>query len=205
MGAERGLEASFGTHRRGPGAGAGGYFLREVFVERVEAARVLGVDPGASARAVERAFRRRARDSHPDRFPPGSEAWEDASDRLRALVEARATLNGAPPEPPADWRRTAEDGGTWAWAHEAPTTRSPSGRPYGADDPFPSPRDVDRRIRAWGLAWGGFLVLAALGSYLVGATQPTNDALPFWSPALLLGGLLGLAIGVRAHRRLDER
>ena len=47
MGAKRGLEASFGTHRRGRGPGTGGYFLREVFVERVEAARVLG-EHGAS-------------------------------------------------------------------------------------------------------------------------------------------------------------
>ena len=175
-------------------------------MERVEAARVLGVDPGASARAVERAFRRRTRETHPDRFPPGSEAWEDASDRLRALVEARAALNGPAPEPPApaEWRHTAEDGGTWAWAHEAPTTRSPSGRPYGADDPFPTPTDVDRRIRAWGLGWGGFLVLAALVSYLVGASQPTNDALPLWSPALAITGAVAIAIGLRAHRRLTR-
>jgi hypothetical protein len=174
-------------------------------VERTEAARVLGIDPGASARAVERAFRRRTRETHPDRFPPGSEAWEDASYRMRELVEARAALTGPAPEPPADWKRTAEDGGTWAWAHEAPSGRSPSGRPYGADDPFPSPRDVDRRVRAWGLGWGGFLVLAALGSLLVGATQRTNDALPFWSPALFVTGCVALAIGLRAHRRLTAR
>ena len=203
MGAQRGLDGSLSTHGpEGVGGWAGGYCVREVWVERAEAARVLGVDPGESARAVERAFRRRTRETHPDRFPPGSEAWEDASDRLRALVEARAALNGPAPEPPApaQWRRTAQDGGTWAWAHEAPA------QPPGYDDSrFPTPHDVDRRIRAWGLAWGGFLVLAALGSYLVGATQPTNDALPFWSPALFVTGLLGLAIGVRAHRRLSER
>ncbi len=175
-------------------------------MDRVEAARVLGVDPGASGRTVDRAFRRRARDSHPDRFPPGSEAWEDASYRMRRVVEARAVLT-APASPAADaedWRRRAEDGGTWAWAHEAPTTRSPSGRPYGADDPFPSPRDVDRRVRAWGLGWGAFLVLAALVSYFVGATQPTNDALPFWSPALFVTGCVAIAIGLRAHGRLSR-
>ncbi|HET7902120.1 MAG TPA: J domain-containing protein [Candidatus Nanopelagicales bacterium] len=172
-------------------------------MERAEAGRVLGVDPAASARAVERAFRRRTRDTHPDRFPPGSEAWEDASDRMRALVEARAVLVAPVPEAPK-WRRTAEDGGTWAWSHEAPGTRSPSGMPYGADDPFPAPRDVDRRVRAWGLGWGGFLVLAALVSYLVGATQPTNDALPFWSPALFVTGCVAIAIGLRAHARLTR-
>lgn len=175
-------------------------------MDRTVAARVLGVDPGASSRTVERAFRRRAREAHPDRFPPGSEAWEDAAERMRGLVEARAALTVPPPPPVQDqeWRRTAEDGGSWAWAHEAPTTRSPSGRPYGADDPFPSPRDVDRRVRAWGLGWGGFLVLAALVSYLVGATQPVNDALPFWSPALLVTGVVAIAIGLRAHARLTR-
>lgn len=167
-------------------------------MDRIAAARVLGVDPGASARAVERAFRRRTRETHPDRFPPGSEAWEDASGRLRELVEARSVLT-APEGEPQEWRRTADDGGTWAWAHEAPA-RAPG---YD-DDRFPTPRDLDRRIRAWGLAWGGFLVLAALGSFLVGATQRTNDALPFWSPALLVTGLLGLAIGLRAHHRLTR-
>lgn len=172
-------------------------------MDRTAAALVLGVDPGASARAVERAFRRRTRDTHPDRFPPGSEAWEDASYRMRELVEARAVLVAPVPEPP-EWRRTAEDGGTWAWSHEAPTTRSPSGRPYGADEPFPTPHDVDRRVRAWGLGWGGFLVLAALVSLLVGATQKTNDALPFWSPALFLTGCVAIAIGLRAHHRLTR-
>ena len=169
-------------------------------MDRVAAAQVLGVDPGASARAVDRAFRRRTRETHPDRFPPGSETWEDASDRMRALVEARAVLGApAPPAGPPDWRRTAEDGGTWAWDHEAPQ------RPPGYDDDrFPTPRDVDRRIRAWGLAWGGFLVVAALVSFLVGSTQPTNDALPFWSPALLVIGVVGVAIGLRAHRRLTR-
>lgn len=186
------------THRRW------GYCGEEAEVDRVEAGRVLGVERDASVRAVERAFRRRARDTHPDRFPPGSEAWEDASGRMRQLVEARAVLVAPAPAQEEDWRRTAEDGGTWAWAHEAPTTRSPSGRPYGADDPFPTPTDVDRRIRAWGLGWGGFLVLAALVSYLVGATQPTNDALPFWSPALFLTGCVAIALGLRAHRRLTR-
>jgi hypothetical protein len=176
-------------------------------VDRSAAALVLGVDPGASARAIERAFRRRTRDTHPDRFPPGSEAWEDAADRLRALVEARAVLTApAPPDAePPEWRRRADDGGTWAWAHEAPGGATGPGRAREVDDPFPSARDVDRRVRAWGLGWGGFLVLSALVSLLVGATQPSNDALPFWAPALFVTGAVVVAIGLRAHHRLTRR
>jgi curved DNA-binding protein CbpA len=163
-------------------------------MDETAAAALLGVAPGAGRRTVERAFRSRARDTHPDRFPPGSEAWEDASDRMRALVEARQLL--VAPAPPASARTGAEPG--WAWHADAPTPRADASR-------FPSARDLDRRIRAWGLAWGGFLVTAAVVSLLVGATQRTNDALPIWSPALALTGAVAIAIGLRAHQRLIRR
>ncbi len=59
-----------------------------------------------------------------------------------------------------------------------------------------------RSARLRGLSWGVFLLLAALGSYLVGAATPSNDAVPLWSPALALIGLVSLALGWRAHLKL---
>jgi hypothetical protein len=164
-------------------------------MDRITAARLLGVSPRAATRQVERAFRKEVAVSHPDRFPPGSEAAEDASVRLRALVEARAALVGEPPPPQP--------------ARPDPVTHPDNGAAYltrdsapGSDDQFRSPADTDRLARAWGLAWGSFLVVAAVVSYVVGAQSATNDALPIWSPALALIGAVSLAIGWRAHRRL---
>lgn len=162
-------------------------------MDKWAAASLLDVDPGAGPRQVERAFRREAREHHPDRFPPGSEAWEDASYRLRALVQAREVLLAPPPAV----RRAPEGDGTWAWSDQAPEPRPDASR-------FPSARDLDRRMRLWGFGWGGFLVLSGVVSYAVGATQPTNDAMPVWSPALVITGLVVVTIGLRAHRRLTR-
>ena len=50
--------------------------------------RVLGVDRGASTPEIRRAYRRRARQHHPDRNPAS-----DSSEPFRALAEAYAVLN----------------------------------------------------------------------------------------------------------------
>ena len=164
-------------------------------MDRTSAARALGVPGDATATEVERAFRRLARDAHPDRFPPGSEAAEDATYRMQALVAARRTML-AVPDVPAQPQRAAQDT-SWAWSDDPSTPRY--------DDPFPTERAIDRRMRTWGLAWGTFLLVSAVVCALVGASQPSNDALPLWSPALALGGVVALTIGVRAHRRLTRR
>ena len=165
-------------------------------MERGEAARLLGVDPGSSTRQVERAFRTRAKATHPDRFPPGSEAWEDASVALTRLLEARDVLTAS--GPPAPGTRVPAPGSGWAWAEDVP-------RPTVREEPWAmTPRDVDRMTRRWGLWWGGFLVVAALVSVVVGARDEGNLALPLWSPALALTGLVALAIGLRAHRRITR-
>lgn len=165
---------------------------------RTEAARVLGVEASASPRRVERAFRALAREAHPDRFEAGSPAWFDAADRLMALTEARRVLQApAPPDEPVAGVRvagTTEAGDRWAWAQDAPP---PPEAAFVVDE-----RAIQRRRRTWGLAWGSFLVSSAVVSYAVGATQPVNDAMPIWSPALLLTGLVALALGLRAHRHL---
>ena len=160
-------------------------------MDRDTAARLLGVPAGASAARVRRAYRARVRVTHPDRFPPGSEAWEDASHALQRLNEARRTMglpDGSPPAGPATAADAAEYAGVTPWE------RSSEG--------FRSPRDADRLARAWGYAWGAFLVASAAVSWLVGSAAARNDALPLWSPALAAIGLVSLGIGPRADRRL---
>jgi len=159
-------------------------------MDREQAAARLGVPVGASPRRVEKAFRDRVREGHPDRFPPGSEAWEDANAALGGLIEARAVLGLAPPPPGA---------------------RAASGTTYGAvpswersSEGFRSARDTDRMARAWGYAWGAFLIGSAILSWAVGSTGATNDALPIWSPALALIGATSVVIGWRADRRLRQ-
>jgi len=163
-------------------------------MDRATAARLIGVPEDASARRATRAYRARVKATHPDRFPPGSEAWEDANEALVALNQAMAVL-GAPVPGPA--------------AGAGPTGTSASGTSYDAvpsrersSEGFRSPRDSDRLARAWGYWWGGFLVLAAVVSALIGAQNEPNDALPIWSPALALIGGFSLTIGWRADRRL---
>ena len=145
----------------------------------------------AAPRTVERAFRARARASHPDRFPPGSEAWGDAGAVMMRLVDARRALLAPVGTPPQEWEGRADG---WAWADEA---GRPVEQPWSMTD-----RQVDRRRRSWGLAWGSTLIAAAVLSYVAGAAHPRNDALPIWSPALALIGLVALVIGIRAARRL---
>jgi hypothetical protein len=174
-------------------------------VDRTEAARVLGVAPGASARQVERAFRAGVRRTHPDRFPPGSEAWEDAAAALRALTETRSawyadvTGSPAPPtpgrpgsEPGVRVAGRTEAGDRWAWAADAPPPPA-----WVVDEVR-----IQRRRRSWGYAWGSFLLASAALSLVVGARPDGNVALPLWAPALALTGIVALVLGRRADREL---
>jgi hypothetical protein len=61
------------------------------------AARILGVEAGASRVELERAYRRRASESHPDRFAGESaERVAAASAEFQSVGEAFATLSAAP-------------------------------------------------------------------------------------------------------------
>ncbi|HSN06420.1 MAG TPA: J domain-containing protein [Candidatus Angelobacter sp.] len=166
-------------------------------MDRQTAARVLGVPVDASPARVNRAYRARARLTHPDRFPPGSEAWEDAGHAMQSLNEARHALGVPAPPPPtrAAAGGTAADGSTYAGAPS--WERSSEG--------FRSPSDADRLARAWGYGWGAFLVVSAVVSWFVGYSAPVNDALPLWSPALAAIGLVSLGMGLRADRRIRAR
>jgi hypothetical protein len=174
-------------------------------VDRTEASRVLGVAPGASARQVERAFRAAVRRSHPDQYPPGSEAWEDASAALRAVTDARAVWYATTPGGPAPTDHAGEDGtpgvrvagrteagDQWAWAEDVPAAPE-----WTIDE-----EAVQRRRRTWGYSWGSFLIGSAALSLIAGARPEGNAALPLWAPALALTGLVALVLGRRADRTL---
>ena len=122
-------------------------------MDRSAAARTLGVPPHATPKQVEKAFRARARVEHPDRFPPGSEAWEDASRVMSQLNEARAVLTG-----PLD-RTAAQATPATPYADSSdPRVRSPRDR---SSDGFRSAADTDRLARLWGFGWGGSIFYAA--------------------------------------------
>ena len=163
-------------------------------MDRETAAAVLGVRVDARRDRLAKAHRAKVKATHPDRFPPGSEAWEDANHELQRVNEALWVLAG----PPSGRRMTAdradESSAAAAYAEVPSWERSSEG--------FRSPRDSDRLARAWGYGWGSFLMLSAIACAVIGATQSVNDALPLWSPGLALTGAIALTIGIRADRRL---
>ena len=163
-------------------------------MDRETAAAVLGVRVDARLDRLAKAHRAKVKATHPDRFPPGSEAWEDANHELQRVNEAmwvlagpssgRATTTDRPDEPPTGP----------AYAEVPSRERSSEG--------FRTPDQSDRLARAWGYGWGSFLLLSAIACAIIGATQDVNNALPIWSPGLALTGAIALTIGVRADRRL---
>ncbi|MFC6239543.1 hypothetical protein [Longivirga aurantiaca] len=161
-------------------------------MDRATAAAVLGVRPEADGAEVEAAFRVLAGLTHPDRFPEGSASWEDANRGMQGLLEARRTMAETPVAEavePAAWTVSGE-----------PVESVPS---WERSDVGPGdPVAIDRRMRTRAFSWGAVLLASAGMSLAVGATQPVNDALPFWAPALAVCGLLSIATGWRSHRRL---
>ena len=57
--------------------------------------RTLGIQPGASRVEIKRAYRRLAREVHPDRHPDDREAKDLVQLKARAFVRRFAELNGA--------------------------------------------------------------------------------------------------------------
>jgi hypothetical protein len=80
---------------------------------RAEAARLLGVDPGSGREVIHAAYRRAAKQWHPDRFVGRPDAQRAAEDRFRAVNAAyRLLLTTAPvserPRPPVCPLHTAD-------------------------------------------------------------------------------------------------
>ena len=162
-------------------------------MDRAAAAALLRVEPGAPPARVDKAFRARVRERHPDQYPPGSEAHDDAERDLRALLEARDVLGAVEPAPLLHDVET----GAWVWADDLPTRRD--------DEGFLSPEEADRHLRRRALLWGAFLVLAAGVSVAIGAATGHTDGLWIWAPALFATGLASITIGLVADQRLRRR
>jgi hypothetical protein len=172
-------------------------------MDRSSAARILGVGLGASQVEVDAAFRARARERHPDLVPTGSPEWEAAPRAMQALNDARETLSGSgsaatSTSTPGPVEATVP---SWSTSATGPPTVPWSRQTVGPPDLVPA----YRRERLRGYVWGAFLIVAAIISYLIGAASTSNDALPVWSPALAVIGLISLGLGWRADRRLRER
>jgi hypothetical protein len=158
-------------------------------MDRGEAAALLRVGPGAAPGTVEKAFRARVRERHPDQFPPGSEAHEDAERDLRALLVAREVL-GAPA--PAPLLHDVETG-AWVWADDLPYRRD--------DEGFLSPEEANRHLQRRATLWGMFLVVASGVAVVIGESTGHTDGLVIWAPALFVTGSVSIAIGIIAGNR----
>jgi hypothetical protein len=158
-------------------------------VDPVTAARVLGVPVDATPAEVDASYRARVRERHPDRFLADTVEWRWATRAMQELNDARSTLAAGGSHAV---RRAADAPGA---AQPAPPWERATVGP--ADE-----LHAYRVTRLRGLVWGAFLLVAAVGGYLIGAARPTNDALPLWSPSLAVIGLASLALGLRADRRL---
>lgn len=158
-------------------------------MDRVTAARVLGVPADATPAEVDAAYRVRVRERHPDRFVADTVEWRSATRAMQELNDARGALasgGSRAARGAADAAGAAQPAPPWERATVGP-----------ADE-----LHAYRVTRLRGLVWGAFLLVAAVVGYLIGVARPTNDALPLWSPSLAVIGLASLALGLRADRRL---
>jgi hypothetical protein len=137
-----------------------------------EAAAVLGIDRDADEAAIDRAYRRLARELHPDRYvgAPAS-AVRAASDRFVDVTRARTVLLGSPATRARAGAGTGEGAGA-----PRPTPAQGTGPrivEYPAADAAASARPVGPF--SWWLfgAWTLLLVVGALLSFSAG---------PLWAP-----------------------
>lgn len=138
-----------------------------------EAAAILQVSSGASVADIDRAFQRRARQSHPDRFVGATDAdiraataafvrLIEARDLMRAAAPRSAPRAGPPPERPANdplGRRTGEPlsfdefvqiRDARAWFGPSAARRVPPPRPVEPEDvAVPSAPEPRRAHHEW--------------------------------------------------------
>ena len=161
-----------------------------VAMSRADAAQTLGVRATSGPDEVDRAFRAAVRRRHPDRYPAGSEAAEDATRDLLALLEARDVMGAQSPAPLVHDSET----GAWVWLDDLPHRRD--------DEGFMAPEEADRRLRRRMLLWGAFLLLSAGIGTAIGTSSGHTDGLAIWAPTLVVIALISIGIGLAADRRL---
>ena len=137
-----------------------------------EAAAVLGIDRDADESAIDRAYRRLARELHPDRYvgAPAS-AVRAASDRFVDVTRARSVLLGSAAT------RARAGAGAGVGAGTPPATPSQDTGPRIVEYPVADAAASDRPVGpfSWWLfgAWTLLLVVGALLSFSAG---------PLWAP-----------------------
>lgn len=126
-----------------------------------EAAAILRVPTGASAEQVERAYRARARESHPDRFAGASERVVAAAEAQFVLVgQARSVLASI----------AGQSAGAGASGFSGPTAYATAPRfAPGAETPVyeeADPPQIQRRL-GWAavVVWSGLLLFAVTLSF----------------------------------------
>ena len=145
----------------------------------------MGISENASARALQRAFKRLALRHHPDRSQD-----PDAPARFRRVCEAHAILSGtrAPaPSRSAASARAPSSRPPWQRADEAEEASSTQTFLDGEPIHYPTPEELDRIGKRWNSPSGGSSgywwllgVLAVLGiltllEYLSGRTPTQLD------------------------------
>jgi hypothetical protein len=172
-----------------------------------EAAAVLGVAPDATPPEIERAYRRLARDLHPDRFAgrPDHEV-RAANERFVVVTRAHETLlvltRLRGPQAPAAGARPAGPPPTPA-TPTAPRPSAPSPSASSAGPAAPTPRPpaaasaaiVPRFSWPLFLSWALLLLIGAALSFSSGPVYIWAD----WWPRLVL--LVGFALATALTRR----
>ena len=177
-----------------------------------EAAAVLGVAPDATPPEIERAYRRLARDLHPDRFAgrPDEEV-RAASERFIEVIQAHETLLvtarlRGPQAPPAGARPagpTAPPPTPTAPSPSAPRPSAPrpSASSAGAAAPTPRPPAAPSAAIVPPFSWPLFLswaLLLLIGAALSFSSGPVYTWADWW-PRLVL--LVGFALATALTRR----
>ncbi|BDZ53645.1 J domain-containing protein [Agromyces marinus] len=144
--------------------------MAEPDLSREDAARLLGIDRDADAAEVDRAYRRLARDLHPDRLSGASaDEVRAANARFSEVTRAYHVLASAPA--PGAGRRADTDADTDA---DGPTVR-----PAGRRRPRPAPRFSPALFATW----TGLLLL---GAALSASTGPLLWPFDLWGRLALL-------------------
>jgi hypothetical protein len=173
-----------------------------------EAAAVLGVAPDAAPHEVERAYRRLARDLHPDRFVgrPDDEV-RAASERFLVVMQAHETMLvfsrlRTPQRPTTRPAHETPAGSTAAPPTDAKPSTPPKPRTPAspaASTPAPPAAASDAMVTRFSwplfLSWALLLIIGAALSLSRGPVYTWVD----WWPRLLL--LVGFALATALTRR----
>lgn len=139
--------------------------------------RTLGLPPGASLQAIKRAYRKLARQWHPDRFPEDRAKQQAAAERFKSIHAAYDRLCAASERERAALRSVEAPPSTRASVPVAssPTTGRPPVAQYGRDGRRDRVRQrTAHRVRRRGPIGGGRPSYGSAGKAERGAHEPAH-------------------------------